>query len=83
MELRGPNYPNYAMNVGHTGEYAGIVAAAHSARGDAWCCNPIIKVAFADPSLKFDFVNVRACFAKGATREFMPAAERTAVIPPK
>ena len=23
-ELRGPNYPNYAMNVGHQGEYAAI-----------------------------------------------------------
>lgn len=83
MELRGPNYPNYAMNVGHTGEYAGIVSAAHAARGDAWCLSPIIKVAFADPSLKFDFANVRECFAKGATREFMPAGERDAVIPPK
>ncbi|WP_456481420.1 coenzyme-B sulfoethylthiotransferase subunit alpha, partial [Methanopyrus sp.] len=28
LELRGPNYPNYAMNVGHLGEYAGIVQAA-------------------------------------------------------
>ena len=25
-ELRGPNYPNYAMNVGHQGEYAAIAA---------------------------------------------------------
>ena len=34
-ELRGPNYPNYAMNVGHQGEYAAIVTSPHYARGDA------------------------------------------------
>ncbi|GAB7017056.1 hypothetical protein JCM10550A_24260 [Methanogenium cariaci] len=42
-ELCGPNYPNYAMNVGHQGEYAAIVS--------------------------------------GAIREFMPAGERSLVIP--
>ena len=26
-DLRGPNYPNYAMNVGHQGEYAAIVGS--------------------------------------------------------
>ena len=44
-ELRGPNYPNYAMNVGHLGGYAGIAAAPHAARGDAFACNPLIKIA--------------------------------------
>ena len=29
-ELRGPNYPNYAMNVGHQPEYAGIAQAPHN-----------------------------------------------------
>ncbi|MCS7102414.1 MAG: coenzyme-B sulfoethylthiotransferase subunit alpha [Candidatus Korarchaeum sp.] len=82
LELRGPNYPNYAMNVGHTGEYVGIVAAAHTAYRHAWCVNPIIKVAFADPHLKFDFVEPRKCFAKGVLREFMPAGERDPIIPP-
>jgi methyl-coenzyme M reductase alpha subunit len=37
---RGPNYPNYAMNVGHQGGYAGIAGAAHYARGDAWALSP-------------------------------------------
>lgn len=32
-ELRDPNYPNYAMNVGHQPEYAGIAQAPHAARG--------------------------------------------------
>ena len=57
-ELRGPNYPNYAMNVGHLSGYAGIAAASHAARGDAFACNPLIKVAFADKNLPFDFANI-------------------------
>ncbi len=80
-ELRGPNYPNYAMNVGHQGEYAAICGAAHYTRGDAWSLNPLIKITFADPSLKFDFAEPRREFAKGAIREYMPAGERSLVIP--
>jgi len=81
VELRGVNYPNYAMNVGHAGEYAGIVAAAHMARGDSWCVNPLIKVAFADPSLKFDWLHPRRCFAKGVLREYIPAGIRDVILP--
>jgi len=81
LELRGPNYPNYAMNVGHQGEYAGISAAAHYAVGDAYVLSPIVKVTFADPSLKFDFSKVREEFARGALREFYPAGERSLIIP--
>jgi methyl-coenzyme M reductase alpha subunit len=80
-ELRGPNYPNYAMNVGHQGEYAAIAGAAHYSRGDAWSLSPLIKITFADPSLKFDFAEPRREFAKGAIREFMPAGERSLIIP--
>ncbi len=43
-ELRGPNYPNYAMNVGHQGEYAAIVGGAHYGRGDAFCYSPLVKI---------------------------------------
>ena len=82
-EARGPNYPNYAMNVGHQGEYAGIAQAPHSARGDAWAFNPLVKIAFADKNLVFDFSKVREEFAKGALREFEPAGERTAITPAK
>ncbi len=67
-ELRGANYPNYAMNVGHQGEYAGISSAAHAGRMDAFACNPLIKVTFANPGLVFDFADVRACFGKGGAR---------------
>ncbi|MDD3621266.1 MAG: coenzyme-B sulfoethylthiotransferase subunit alpha [Methanofollis sp.] len=80
-EFRGPNYPNYAMNVGHQGEYAAIVGSAHYSRGDAWSMNPLIKITFADPSLKFDFAEPRREFAKGAIREFEPAGERSLIIP--
>jgi methyl-coenzyme M reductase alpha subunit len=80
-ELRGANYPNYAMNVGHQGEYAAIVGGAHYGRGDAWCLDPRIKICFADPSLKFDFAEPRKEFARGAIREFMPAGERSLIIP--
>ncbi|MDK2990001.1 coenzyme-B sulfoethylthiotransferase subunit alpha [Methanoculleus sp.] len=80
-EVRGPNYPNYAMNVGHQGEYAAIVGGAHYGRGDAFCFDPRIKICFADPALKFDFAEPRREFAKGAIREFMPAGERSLIIP--
>ena len=80
-EVRGPNYPNYAMNVGHQGEYAAITGSAHYGRGDAWSFDPRVKICFADPSLKFDFSEPRREFAKGAIREFMPAGERSLIIP--
>nr|CAA50044.1 Methyl coenzyme M reductase [Methanothermus fervidus DSM 2088] len=80
-ELRGPNYPNYAMNVGHQPEYAGIAQAPHAARGDAFVVNPLIKVAFADNDLSFDFRWPRKEIARGALREFMPDGERTLIIP--
>lgn len=83
LELRGANYPNYAMNVGHQGEYAGISQSAHSARGDAFVLNPLVKIAFADSNLTFDFAEVRAQFAKGALREFEPAGERALISPAK
>ena len=81
--MRGPNYPNYAMNVGHQGEYAGISQAPHAARGDAFVYNPLIKIAFADKNLSFDFTQPRAEFAKGALREFQPDGERSLIIPAK
>ncbi|WP_461460899.1 coenzyme-B sulfoethylthiotransferase subunit alpha [Methanobrevibacter sp.] len=83
LEMRGPNYPNYAMNVGHQGEYTGIAQAPHAARGDAFVFNPLIKIAFADKNLSFDFTQPRAEYAKGALREFQPDGERSLIIPAK
>jgi len=42
-----PNNPDYAMTA--------IAGTVHIARGDAWTQNPLMKITFADPSLKFDF----------------------------
>ena len=81
LELRGANYPNYAMNVGHQGEYAGISSAAHAGRMDAFACNPLIKVCFANPALVFNWADVRDCFGKGGAREFRAAGERSLVMP--
>jgi methyl-coenzyme M reductase alpha subunit len=81
LEVRGANYPNYAMNVGHQGEYAGISSAAHAGRMDAFALNPLIKVTFANPALVFDFANVRECFGKGGAREFRAAGDRALVMP--
>lgn len=83
LELRGPNYPNYAMNVGHQGGYTGIASAAHAGRGDAWAVNPLIKVCFADDMLPFDFTAPRKEFGRGALKEFEPAGERSLIIPAK
>ncbi|MDK2833098.1 MAG: methyl-coenzyme reductase alpha subunit [Methanolobus sp.] len=83
IELRGPNYPNYAMNVGHQGGYSGITSAAHAGRGDAFAVNPLIKVCFADSLLPFDFTAPRKEFGRGALREFEPAGERSLIIPAK
>ena len=69
------------MNVGHLSGYSGIAAASHAARGDAFCCSPLIKVAFADKNMPFDFANITKEFGRGALREFMPAGERTVIIP--
>jgi methyl-coenzyme M reductase alpha subunit len=82
FELRGVNYPNFALNVGHQSAYGGIVEAAHIARGDAWAVNPVVKVAFADKNLKFDFAHPRLCFGRGALREFLPDGLRDSIVPP-
>lgn len=81
LEIRGANYPNYAMNVGHQGEYAGITSAAHAGRMDAFAINPLIKVCFANPYLVFDWGDIRKCFGQGGSREFRAAGERALVMP--
>jgi methyl-coenzyme M reductase alpha subunit len=45
--------------------------------------NPLVKIAFADENLSFDFRDVRGQFAKGALREFEPDGERALITPPK
>ena len=76
-ELRGANYPNYAMNVVHQGEYAGISSATHASRMDAFACNPLIKVTFANPGLVFDWADNRAAFERRKAREFLDTINTT------
>ena len=83
-ELRGANYPNYAMNVGHQGGYTAVVQAAHAGKKDAFCVNPLVKACFADELINFDFADPRGCFGKAALREWdRCAGERAFVIPAK
>jgi len=81
FEMRGVNYPNFAMNVGHQSAYAGINAGAHASSKDAWVLSPLIKVAFADRDLPFDWGYITREFGRGALREFKPAGERDLIIP--
>ncbi len=69
------------MNVGHQGEYAAIAGAAHLGRGDAWALSPLIKIFSPTPRSSSTLPRPRREFAKGAIREFMPAGERSLIIP--
>jgi methyl-coenzyme M reductase alpha subunit len=80
FEIRGVNYPNYAMNVGHQSAYGGLVAGAHLSGKDAWVLSPLVKVAFADRDLPFDFGYVTREYGMGGLREFKPAGERDLII---
>ena len=80
FEMRGVNYPHYAMNVGHQSAYGGLVAGAHLASKDAWVLSPLMKVAFADRDLPFDRGYVTKEFGVGGLREFKPAGERDLII---
>ncbi|MHC1623899.1 MAG: coenzyme-B sulfoethylthiotransferase subunit alpha [Candidatus Methanospirareceae archaeon] len=80
FEMRGTNYPHYAMNVGHQSAYGGLVAGAHLAEKDAWVLSPLWKVAFSDRDLPFDRGYVTREFGMGGLREFKPAGERDLII---
>ncbi|KPV65186.1 MAG: Methyl-coenzyme M reductase I subunit alpha [Candidatus Bathyarchaeota archaeon BA1] len=81
-ELRGYNTPYASFTAGHgvIREVAGY--AAMVGRGDAWVASPVVKAAFADPHLVFDFREPKMCIAKATLRQFMPAGERDPTLPP-
>lgn len=81
IEMRNASYPDYNV-VANLTTFPCAIAGAHIARGSAYACNPLIKIAFADNALPFDFGNIRKMLIKGAMREFMPEGERDPVIPP-
>ncbi|MHC1636344.1 MAG: coenzyme-B sulfoethylthiotransferase subunit alpha [Candidatus Methanospirareceae archaeon] len=82
LELRGFNCPTWAWSVAYGSAGVAYCNGPHYLCGHGYSCNPVVKVAFADPNLLFDFRYVRKMIAKGAVREFMPAGERDPVIPP-
>ncbi len=80
-ELNGANVP-FLGPYADSQLYAGVsCTAAHEARMDAWALSPVVKVAFADPDLVFNFRRIRETIAKGALKEFKPAGERDLIIP--
>jgi methyl-coenzyme M reductase alpha subunit len=75
-ELQGLNTPLNIYGVVQAYAMAGIGYSAALARGDSWVCSPIIKVAFADPHLKFNFKDPFESIIAGAKQEFVPNGER-------
>ncbi len=78
-ELRGPNI--FSSMVAHSAFPIGGITASHVARGHPWILSPIVKAAFSDPNLIFDFRYVRKEIAKGAKREFHFAGDRDILKP--
>lgn len=78
-ELRGPNMHLHSLP-GHSGAALSCISA-HAARIDPWVLSPIIKAAFSDPNLAFDFKNIRGEIIRGALREFMPEGDRDLIKP--
>ncbi|MHA1376958.1 MAG: hypothetical protein ACTSRG_01125 [Candidatus Helarchaeota archaeon] len=66
LELKGMNTPYLASSIGHTFGLVSIAYSAALSRGDPWTCSPIIKVAFADSNLNFNFASPKEEIIKGA-----------------
>ncbi|MBC7120895.1 MAG: coenzyme-B sulfoethylthiotransferase subunit alpha [Candidatus Methanosuratus sp.] len=81
MEMRNASYPDYNV-VANLTTFPSAIAGAYIARGGAYACNPLVKIAFSENLSGFDFGNIRRTLVKGALREFMPEGERDPVIPP-
>ncbi|MDI9609234.1 MAG: methyl-coenzyme M reductase subunit alpha [Candidatus Verstraetearchaeota archaeon] len=81
MEMRNASYPDYNV-VANLTTFPSAIAGAYIARGGAYACNPLVKIAFSENLAGFDFGNIRKTLVKGALREFMPEGERDPVIPP-
>lgn len=80
-ELQGANVPfrSYLADGPYYTSLGSV--AAHEARMDAWALSPVVKVAFADRNLPFNFRNIRDTIAKGAIHEFKAAGERDSIMP--
>jgi len=81
IELRGLNTPYKSYTATHAAASVVQCYAGMMGRGSAWCTSPLVKAAFADSHLVFNFREPRKEFARGALREFEPAGERDLVRP--
>jgi len=75
-ELQGLNTPLNIYGMAQVYAMAGAGFCAALARGDPWVCSPIVKVAFADSNLKFNFKDPLKDIIAGAQKGFSPAGER-------
>ncbi|MHA1270145.1 MAG: hypothetical protein ACTSPY_10195 [Candidatus Helarchaeota archaeon] len=75
-ELRGMNSFHQMLSLSSAVPRVAVLYAAALARGDAWVCSPLIKSAFADPHLAFNFKNPRDDIIKGALGKFEAKGER-------
>jgi len=75
-ELQGLNTPLNIYGLVQAYALAGVGYCAALARGNAWVSSPIIKVAFADPHLRFDFADPLKEIIAGAQKKYIPAGER-------
>ena len=75
-ELRGLNYPIASYTAGHSAGFTGACVGAAFGLGNPFSTSAIVKVAFADPDLAFDFKHPRKEIAKGALGQFEPEGER-------
>ncbi|NVM28542.1 MAG: coenzyme-B sulfoethylthiotransferase subunit alpha [Candidatus Helarchaeota archaeon] len=75
-ELQGLNTPLNIYGIAQVYGMAGAGFCAALARGDPWVCSPIVKVAFADSNLKFNFKDPLKDIIAGAQKGYSPAGER-------
>jgi methyl-coenzyme M reductase alpha subunit len=75
-ELQGLNTPLNVYGNAQAYAMAGVGYCAALARGDPWVCSPIVKVAFADSHLKFNFKDPLKDILAGTQNNYTPAGER-------
>ena len=80
-EFKSPNFSSDSTNAITVATSASAIVSAHAARGDAWCLSPVVKVAFADSKLPFNFKYPRREIARGTQQEFMPEGDRDPIKP--
>ncbi|NHI91540.1 MAG: hypothetical protein EAX96_03485 [Candidatus Lokiarchaeota archaeon] len=64
-ELHGMNSPYLSMTPGNALAKVGIAYCAALGRGDPWVASPLVKVAFSDKSLSFNFKDPYDSLIKG------------------